>query len=298
MQKHAFYNHKEYLTVYAPLPIGPETLLYYDKKTVDLPFYEDFPMLHYHDRYEIGVCEDGEGLFLSEGKYFSVNKGSFIFVPPMSRHYSRSIHGNAPCQCRFVYIKKEIIDDILEAVGKKMCKEYERRIPTVISSKDHSSVAVLLSQIIEIACNDAENKAESIGLRLSAFLLESDVFRTDILETEVSDITKNNKQSVYAKAAEYLYLHYQGAETAKELAQIFHISESQLRRKFLSAYGMPPIAYRNYLRCKIATKLLRNTELSIVDISEKIGYTSTSDFYRMFKKHYGISPSEYRKEKI
>lgn len=298
MQKHAYNDHKEYLTVYDPLPIGPEIPLYYDENTIDLPFYEDFPRLHYHNRYEIGICEYGEGLFLSDGKYYSVNKDSLIFVPPMSRHYSRSIHSDIPCKCRFIFIQKEVIDTILKSVGIKTCKEYEQNIPTVISYNDYPNAAMLLSQIIEITQNNIENKLASIYLILSAFLVNSDFVSEGAFKKNVSDFSESSKQSVHDKVAEYLYLHYQGSETAKELAHMFHISESQLRRKFLSAYGMPPIAYRNYLRCKIATKLLHSTELSIVDISEKIGYTSTSDFYRMFKKHYGISPSEYRKENL
>jgi AraC-like DNA-binding protein len=60
---------------------------------------------------------------------------------------------------------------------------------------------------------------------------------------------------------------------------------------------MPPIAYRNSLRSSIAAELLLRTEFSISEISTKLGFTSSSDFYRAFRKQYGESPSEYRKRK-
>jgi AraC-like DNA-binding protein len=60
---------------------------------------------------------------------------------------------------------------------------------------------------------------------------------------------------------------------------------------------MPPVAYRNYLRTSIAAELLMRTEFSVAEISAKLGFTCSSDFYRAFRKQYGESPSEYRKRK-
>jgi AraC-like DNA-binding protein len=44
----------------------------------------------------------------------------------------------------------------------------------------------------------------------------------------------------------------------------------------------------------IAAKLLSSTALSVSEISERIGYKDTSDFYRAFKKTHGVSPTCYR----
>ena len=103
------------------------------------------------------------------------------------------------------------------------------------------------------------------------------------------------RESDYATlVVEFLSIHYMESQSAAELAEICHLSESQLRRHFIAAYGMPPIAYRNFMRCKIAAQLLVRTDLSISEISEKVGFSCTSDFYRAFMKHHSVSPSEYR----
>ena len=45
-----------------------------------------------------------------------------------------------------------------------------------------------------------------------------------------------------------------------------------------------------------AKRLLRTTRLTTLQISETIGYSSLSSLNHLFKKKYGITPSEYRKE--
>jgi AraC-like DNA-binding protein len=95
--------------------------------------------------------------------------------------------------------------------------------------------------------------------------------------------------------AEFLSVHYRENTSAADLAALFHLSESQMRRKFVKAYGRPPIAYRNSLRCKIADELLLHTNLSISEIAERIGYSTPADFYRSFLKIHGVTPSDRRR---
>ncbi|WP_312875671.1 AraC family transcriptional regulator [Paenibacillus planticolens] len=51
----------------------------------------------------------------------------------------------------------------------------------------------------------------------------------------------------------------------------------------------------NNMRMNRAKDLLKHSDLPIADIAERIGYTNSSYFYRMFKKNYGVTPTDYRK---
>ena len=44
-----------------------------------------------------------------------------------------------------------------------------------------------------------------------------------------------------------------------------------------------------------AKKLLQNTDLIIIEIASKIGYSNLSHFFNNFKKYYGVTPSDCRK---
>ena len=120
MQKRAF---SQYEAFFAPLPVKADEPIFFDQRSVGLPFAEDFPKLHYHDRYEIGICESGEGLFLCEGRYSSVSAGDLMFVAPQDRHYSRSLHKDELCRCRFLYVSADAVN---AALGEKARGELGR----------------------------------------------------------------------------------------------------------------------------------------------------------------------------
>lgn len=292
MQKHAFAdNMKQYKTQYDPLPTEDSVALYYDKEAVALPYSETFPKLHYHNRYEIGICLKGEGLFLSEGKYVSVSRGDIIFIAPKRRHYSRSLDKDSPCICRFLYYKSERIAKFLETEDLLTIAD---KIPTVIRAGEFPKAHEAFKKLADIVASPFAQKGLLVGLHLSAILIEAYDWFTNGNTSRKEAFSPIGKQSI-KEVADYISLHYNENITAKQLSQICHLSESQLRRQFIAAYGLPPIAYRNRLRSDIAAELLLKSEQSIAEISDSLGYTSTSDFYRMFKNFYGTSPSKYRK---
>lgn len=300
MQKHASKIKNFYETVFTPLPTKDGSQLYFDKNTVVLPYAEDFPRLHYHDRYEIGLCVSGEGLFLSEGKFHPLSKGDVIFVHPGCKHYSRSFHEDALCYCRFIYLSPDSVNTALSILNeheRKTVLEHAKRIPTVLRSSEYPAAVAALQTFVN-GCLEQETYRVALGaLRLSAFLLEARNWFPDKVDSAIEwEGTSRTPCAEANQIAEYFSLHYFESKSSKELAKMCHLSESQLRRQFMHAYGRSPIAYRNVLRCRIASELLIRTDLSISEISEQIGYSSSSDFYRQFQKQFGLSPSEYRKQ--
>ena len=68
----------------------------------------------------------------------------------------------------------------------------------------------------------------------------------------------------------------------------------QFVKKFKEKCSMPPLAYLNNLRMYKAMSLLAGTEESVEKIAKAVGVADASYFARMFKKHTGISPTEYK----
>jgi len=83
--------------------------------------------------------------------------------------------------------------------------------------------------------------------------------------------------------------------TIDELSARFHINKTTLKQAFKSAYGLPIAAYMKEYRIKKAMELLLNSDSSIAEISESIGYENQSKFTQAFKDITGILPKDYRK---
>ena len=287
MQKHAILEEERYKTRFEPLPTRGEEPVYCDARPVGLPRTEDFPLLHYHDRYEVGVCVKGNGLFLCEGEYSTLAEGDLIFVPPGKRHYSRTLGVGQECECRFLYLHEEAVRSLLaRTVGEETAVRAilsASAVPAVLRWQEHERPYGMLAQVADFSFVAPLTPL----LRLAAFLLE--IGASFSPPQRALDVPKDMRL-----LAEFLALHYAEGQTAAELAALWHLSESQLRRRFVAAYGKAPIAYRNAIRVKVAAELLRRTRLSVSDIAERVGYSVPSDLYRAFRVAYGLSPMAYR----
>ena len=82
-----------------------------------------------------------------------------------------------------------------------------------------------------------------------------------------------------------------------ELVVTTPYSYSRLSTLFKEYVGTTIVDYINEKKMVYAKRLLQTTTLTILQISEMIGYSSLSSFNHLFKKSFGITPSEYRNRK-
>lgn len=116
------------------------------------------------------------------------------------------------------------------------------------------------------------------------------IFRT----LHSSSISQNAMR--LAPAVRYLLEHTTDKINCKELAKQCCLSTAQFYNLFHAEYNTTPLEYRNQLLVNQAILLLRNGEFSITEISEMLGFETVAYFSRFFKKHLGISPSEYLRQ--
>jgi len=83
--------------------------------------------------------------------------------------------------------------------------------------------------------------------------------------------------------------------TMTELAKIYDLSLSALKKCFKGVYGEAIYSYVSNYKMNVAAHLLLKTDESVTTIAGKLGYTNVSKFSEVFKKNYGESPKEYRK---
>lgn len=95
---------------------------------------------------------------------------------------------------------------------------------------------------------------------------------------------------------EYLIEHIDEDISLTSIADIYGISAPYLSTLFKQETGQNFIKFVVSLKMEVAKNLIINTPLLIKEIAEKVGYYNDRSFYNTFKKHYGITPNEYRSQ--
>lgn len=92
--------------------------------------------------------------------------------------------------------------------------------------------------------------------------------------------------------AEMLRCNPGDSRGVSELAAGVHVSERTLERVFLAETGVTLRQWRILNRMETAALLLRDAA-SVEAVAHRVGYTDSSAFRRMFRRRFGVSPSEY-----
>ncbi|MEH2291261.1 helix-turn-helix transcriptional regulator [Nostoc sp.] len=81
------------------------------------------------------------------------------------------------------------------------------------------------------------------------------------------------------------------------LAKEIGLNDFKLKRGFREVFGTTVLGYVQSLRLEQAQQLLRGTNLTIPEIAAQVGYESISHFGYLFKRQFGMTPREYRRQK-
>ena len=93
-----------------------------------------------------------------------------------------------------------------------------------------------------------------------------------------------------------LLQHMDRKITIEELSRQYHMNPTTLKAAFKSTYGTSLVAHMKEHRMERAAKLLKETDMSIAEIAQAVGYDSQSKFTAAFKAFYQVLPREYRKQ--
>ena len=199
-----------------------------------------------------------------------------------------------------------IITDIIMSImdGTEMCKKLKEDIRT-----SHIPIIMLTAR------STLENKIEGLETGADAYLEKP--FSIDLVEVQINNLLENRKKlrdkfskeliikpadiavtSVDAifvqKAIDIVDKHisdpgFGSEEFCKEIG----MSRSQLHRKLKALTSQPASEFIRTLRLKRAANLLKDTKLSVEEISFRVGFNSPAYFTKCFKTLFSKTPSEF-----
>jgi AraC-like DNA-binding protein len=114
-------------------------------------------------------------------------------------------------------------------------------------------------------------------------------------EVEVdSKITQRDRDTLFG-IHEYLNENYMDDTSLLDITRRFGINEFKLKYGFRKLFNSSPIKFQQERKLDFAAELLRNSDKSITEISDTVGYHHSNNFSQAFRKRFGIGPAMFRK---
>ncbi|MFC6083959.1 helix-turn-helix domain-containing protein [Sphaerisporangium aureirubrum] len=102
-------------------------------------------------------------------------------------------------------------------------------------------------------------------------------------------------ESALRRVTAYMHEHLHEDVSLDDLSAETNISKYHLLRAFAKATGFTPYRYLVRLRMSRAADLLRDTAQPVLHISTACGYRSPGQFTAAFRRHFGVSPTAFRR---
>lgn len=131
------------------------------------------------------------------------------------------------------------------------------------------------------------------ALQTLSFFNTNKLDRADASNTE--SVFSSRKQSLVERTCEFLRLNLSKPLTIHDICKAMLTNRNSLSQAFKEELNIGVSGWLRQLRMEQAKHLLINTDLSIQEISEQVGYPVQANFSTTFKQHFKQSPIKIRK---
>jgi AraC-like DNA-binding protein len=236
---------------------------------------------------------DGDGQSLSEEENIVAEPGRVILSLcglTVGRMMAEQAQGRM--DSIIVHFNQELLQQVFEGEKPALWKELEKPITRyVVQSAAGELVRHYFNGIAQLFQNQAALTESILKLKVKEIVLlllqtdnAPDVLR--IIRSLFSERTFSFKEKVDA--------HILTGASIENLAMITNCSLSTFKRKFKKVYQTSPAAYIMSKKIEQVAHLLKISEEPISAIGYDCGFESPEHLSRVFKKHYGMSPSAFR----
>jgi transcriptional regulator GlxA family with amidase domain len=205
------------------------------------------------------------------------------------------------CTGTFLLAETGLLDSRIATTNWQFADSFRQQYPQVNLQFDR-----ILTEDAGLYCTGAATAFMSLCLHLietygspdlasrcaKALLVDTD--RQSQLPYMVYDFWKNHSDYQILKAQRWMEKKYDSKFSIDTVAETVGISPRHFKRRFKTATGDTPLAYLQRLRIENAKRFLERTRETVNEITWKIGYEDINSFRRLFIKHTGMSPKDYR----
>jgi AraC-like DNA-binding protein len=228
---------------------------------------------------------DGKGVLEVNNRVFHIKKDD-IFVIPKGQKVHYLADREDPWEYMWLTFDGDMAEAYLGHIG------LSADCPVVHSAFPVRVYEPMIEKILDTNELTFANEIKRVGYLYEIISALIDAQSATKREQEIYDYSGD---TYIAYALQYIRINYSHV-TVNELAKYIGISRSYLTSVFRKQLNVSPQEYIVDFRLKRSAGLLRTSNMSVQEIAEAVGYDNPLTFSKMFKRSYGISPREYRKQ--
>ena len=251
-----------------------------------------YPTVHTHDYYEIAVVFSGSIVHNINGNTYVMRRGDCCLIRPEDSHYFEDDPSqpqrnclNANFMCR-----ADFMENALATFGAD-CRSMLHDLNRPLTFKASNTVISKIEKTCLYIQSPGERPTNSNLMICKSVIIE--LLGACVLHqcTQLHDD--------FPEWLDALVLSMQNPDNFNkkipELITGISYSYSYIQKQFRHYMGTSIVSYWSGIKLSHAKELLTNSNLTILEISIRLGYETASHFNHLFKKHFGISPSSIRK---
>lgn len=279
-----------------------DTMFAYNVYPCTIPADFTFVPLHWQDSVEIIYVKRGNGIVQVDFTSYGAQEGDIFLVLPGHLHGLRGILNKRMEYENIIFDMNFLGSDNVDLCSQKYLQPIlneKLRIPSYIGKKHelYGAISACLDasdQLCSLRPNGYELGVKGHLMLLFSILIQSSV---DHAADSVNEPVHKNTEKLKTVLSR-IETDYDKRLTVNAMADECGYSASHFMRWFKEVTGTGFSGYLIEYRLSRAASALRNTNDPILEIAERTGFENLSNFNRLFKKRFEMTPSEFRRQKF
>lgn len=247
---------------------------------------------HYDTNYTISYFFHCSGNIKISGNQYELTSGSLVIMNPKEIHKCE-IEENSYHKRISICINKAFFNNYCSSCCELFDFFDNRKegIGNVIHSD--STIRFGLNKLAEQILELAQNKGEKNKILCSYKIVELLYQLSDALSTCIPPIICVEKNTIVSDALKYVNLNFTTITDCGEIAKSVSVSKFHLDHLFKTFVGISLWEYVILKRLLLVNQHIQNG-ITVNEASYSAGFSNYSNFYRLYKKHFNMTPAEYK----
>ena len=239
--------------------------------------------LHWHDCFEIELMLRGSAIQVLNGQRYEMQPGDIYLLNPTDFH---SIQTEGAVVYNIMFSEEMLDEDVLQKI-----LSIDKNIIFRLSQHELHTTEFMISQMLYEFENTA-NYSDSVIKNLMECLFIMILRKCDLSE-DYGHIEKND---AIRKSILYLHSRFRENPTLEQVASVAGFNKNYFSGLFHETTGKTYKEYLNSLKLEHAKKLVLTSNIPVTEICYASGFNSLTNFLRVFKEAYKLSPTAMKKE--